>query len=155
MFEQDEVYLVVSLNTSPLADDSVKIGDEYVAKSKFEAVSKTDKNSVATPSALCPKNVEGFSIAKKVVIGESMTFPEEALKENAAKEDVVNSPKHYAVLDELEAIHVIRNTMTEEQWYGYCLGNIIKYRLRAGSKDALQQDIDKANKYKALYEEML
>tara|TARA_R110002020_G_scaffold225658_2_gene435752 strand:- start:4214 stop:4522 length:309 start_codon:yes stop_codon:yes gene_type:complete len=71
------------------------------------------------------------------------------------KEDVVNKPKHYALFGDIEAIHVIRKSMTDEQWHGYCLGNIMKYRLRAGNKDALEQDIAKANKYKELYEELL
>lgn len=67
----------------------------------------------------------------------------------------VHSPSHYQVFPDVEAIEIIRKSMTVEQWYGYCMGNMLKYRLRAGSKDDLQQDIDKANKYKALYQELL
>jgi len=74
-------------------------------------------------------------------------------KKEVVTNDPVNSPSHYKVLDDVEAIDLIRKSLTPEQWKGYCLGNIMKYRLRAGEKDALEQDINKANKYKELYNE--
>lgn len=67
--------------------------------------------------------------------------------------DVVNSPKHYQFFPDLEAIEVIARSMTQEQFYGYCLGNRLKYRLRAGNKDKLEQDIAKSDKYLELYEQ--
>lgn len=66
--------------------------------------------------------------------------------------DVVNSPRHYQFFPDLEAISVIAMCMTQEQFYGYCLGNRLKYRLRAGNKDKLEQDIAKSDKYLELYE---
>ncbi len=66
--------------------------------------------------------------------------------------DAVKKPNHYQVLDGVESITIIASAMTVEGWQGFCLGNIIKYRLRAGKKDALQQDIDKANYYAELFE---
>lgn len=64
------------------------------------------------------------------------------------EEDVVNSPSHYQLFpDGTEAIDVIRAALTEEEFIGYCKGNFLKYRLRAGNKDALEQDIAKSNKY--------
>ncbi len=68
--------------------------------------------------------------------------------------DGVKRPSHYDLLDGFEAIDVIAASLTAEQWRGYCLGNIMKYRLRAGKKagsDALK-DIAKADEYKSLYE---
>lgn len=67
--------------------------------------------------------------------------------------DVINSPKHYAVFEQLEAIEVIASSMTTEQFYGYCLGNILKYRLRAGGKDDVMQELGKADRYQGLYTE--
>jgi hypothetical protein len=67
--------------------------------------------------------------------------------------DVVDSPKHYQFFPDLEAIVVIARSMTQEQFYGYCLGNRLKYRLRAGNKDKLEQDIAKADKYLELYDQ--
>lgn len=66
--------------------------------------------------------------------------------------DAVNSPKHYQFFLDLEAIEIIARSMTEEQFYGYCLGNRLKYRLRAGNKDKLEQDIAKSDKYLELFE---
>lgn len=66
--------------------------------------------------------------------------------------DVVEKPRHYQFFDGVEAIELIASSMTQDQFYGYCLGNKLKYRLRAGEKDDLQQDINKSNKYEELYE---
>lgn len=78
----------------------------------------------------------------------------EAPQEKApAASDAVNSPKHYQFFPDLEAIEVIARSMTQEQFYGYCLGNRLKYRLRAGNKDKLEQDIAKSDKYSELYEQ--
>lgn len=70
----------------------------------------------------------------------------------AAKPDPVNRPQHYQFFPDLEAIEVIARSTTQEQFYGYCLGNRLKYRLRAGNKDKLEQDIAKSDKYLELYE---
>ena len=67
------------------------------------------------------------------------------------KPDAVNSPKHYSVFEKLEAIEVIASSMTADQFYGYCLGNILKYRLRAGGKDDVMQELGKADKYQELF----
>jgi Protein of unknwon function (DUF3310) len=64
----------------------------------------------------------------------------------------VHSPQHYQVFPDKEAIEIIASSMTTEQFYGYCLGNFLKYRLRIGAKDEVQQELGKSNKYKELYE---
>jgi len=65
--------------------------------------------------------------------------------------DPVNKPSHYQLFpDGTQAIDVIKATLTPEEFRGYCKGNALKYRLRAGKKDALQQDIDKAETYVAM-----
>ena len=66
--------------------------------------------------------------------------------------DAVDSPQHYQVFPDKEAIEIIASSMTTEQFYGYCLGNFLKYRLRIGAKDEVQQELGKSNKYKELYE---
>lgn len=70
----------------------------------------------------------------------------------SATADPVNQPQHYQFFPDLEAIEVIARSTTQEQFYGYCLGNRLKYRLRAGNKDKLEQDIAKSDKYLELYE---
>lgn len=66
--------------------------------------------------------------------------------------DNVKNPSHYQIMEDLEAIEVIASAMTKEQFKGFCIGNILKYRLRAGNKDALLQDIAKADFYRGLYD---
>lgn len=66
--------------------------------------------------------------------------------------DAVTSPAHYQVFPDLEAIQVIASSLTLAEFRGYCLGNRLKYRLRAGNKDKLEQDIKKSDYYIELYE---
>ena len=67
----------------------------------------------------------------------------------------VTRPSHYMLFDDIEAIEVIARSMTREQFKGYCFGNILKYRLRAGKKSELaylEKDMAKAGFYGELYE---
>ncbi|WGV38289.1 nucleotide kinase [Salmonella phage SWJM-03] len=67
----------------------------------------------------------------------------------------VRAPSHYMLFDDIEAIEVIARSMTVEQFKGYCLGNILKYRLRAGKKSELaflEKDMAKAGFYGELFE---
>lgn len=66
--------------------------------------------------------------------------------------DQVKNPKHYQLIEGIESIEIIARSMTKEQWKGFCLGNMLKYRIRASKKDALKQDIAKADFYGDLYE---
>ena len=69
--------------------------------------------------------------------------------------DGVRTPSHYMLFDDIEAIEVIARSMTREQFKGYCFGNILKYRLRAGKKSELaylEKDMAKAGFYGELYE---
>lgn len=67
-------------------------------------------------------------------------------------DEAVYKPSHYDVIEGLEAIEIIARSMTVEQFKGYCLGNIIKYRMRLGAKDAVEQDLKKAQNYKDIFE---
>lgn len=67
----------------------------------------------------------------------------------------VTKPSHYMLFDDIETIEVIARSMTREQFKGYCFGNILKYRLRAGKKYELaylEKDMAKAGFYGELYE---
>ena len=71
------------------------------------------------------------------------------------EDDGVKQPSHYQLFGGVEAIEVIARSMTQEMFKGYCLGNILKYRLRAGKKGemaTLEKDTAKAEFYKELYE---
>ena len=62
--------------------------------------------------------------------------------------DPIN-PSHYKDKYPFEVIELIQQMLTYEQFLGYCLGNELKYRLRAGSKDPdkIVEDIKKAEWY--------
>lgn len=76
------------------------------------------------------------------------------LKPPAVADDV-KSPSHYQLFEGLESIEVIARSMTVEMFKGFCLGNVLKYRLRAGKKSelaTLEKDMAKATFYLELYE---
>lgn len=73
---------------------------------------------------------------------------------NTDTDDGVKKPSHYQLFEGVEAIEVIARSMTQEMFKGYCLGNILKYRLRAGKKSelaTLEKDMAKATFYLELY----
>lgn len=89
-------------------------------------------------------------------LNEEMCEPINDLKgeiKDLKEEDLVNSPLHYQ-LDgmDIEVIDIIRSVLSEEEFSGYCLGNIIKYILRADKKGGIT-DIKKARKYMDFMEE--
>lgn len=61
--------------------------------------------------------------------------------------DMVDSPPHYGLFPDMEVIDIIKATLTPEEFAGYCKGNVLKYRLRAGEKGDVNEDIAKADKY--------
>ena len=48
--------------------------------------------------------------------------------------DMVNSPSHYQ-LDGLEAIDIIKASLTADEYLGYLKGNALKYMLREPFKE--------------------
>lgn len=67
----------------------------------------------------------------------------------------VTQPSHYRLFDNVEAIEIIARAMTESEFRGYCFGNILKYRLRAGKKSEQahsEKDLAKADFYKELFD---
>ena len=60
----------------------------------------------------------------------------------------VDHPEHYTV-GGIECIDYIKAKLTPDQFYGYCIGNTIKYISRAGKKDgeAAIKDLNKADVY--------
>lgn len=62
------------------------------------------------------------------------------------EDDMVNSPSHY-LEGGVEAIDMIRLMLTDEEFHGYCKGNMLKYRLRAPFKGKTEEDVNKAAWY--------
>lgn len=61
------------------------------------------------------------------------------------KKDNVFHPGHYAE-KEIEVIDYIRDTLTPEQYTGYCAGNVVKYISRYRKKGGVE-DLEKARVY--------
>jgi hypothetical protein len=58
----------------------------------------------------------------------------------------VYKPQHYKIFPDEEVIDLIRKCLTEEEFKGYCKGNILKYRLR--DKHNNEEDFAKSKQYK-------
>ena len=59
--------------------------------------------------------------------------------------DNVHKPKHYTHGD-IETIDYIRDKLTQEEFVGYCIGNVIKYTSRYRLKGG-KEDLQKASVY--------
>ncbi|WFG77599.1 nucleotide kinase [Escherichia virus LS2] len=71
------------------------------------------------------------------------------------KIDAVRKPSHYQVFDGVESIEIIARSMTVSEFRGFCMGNVLKYRLRAGKKSELatmEKDLNKAAFYQELFD---
>lgn len=62
--------------------------------------------------------------------------------------DPVNNPSHYDLFPGQQSIDIIRAALTPEEFAGFCKGNALKYRLRAGEKGDATEDLAKANWYR-------
>lgn len=59
----------------------------------------------------------------------------------------VVSPSHYKLNNGVEAIDIIRASLSEAEFRGFCKGNVLKYLLRAGKKQGENTDLQKASRY--------
>lgn len=72
-----------------------------------------------------------------------------------SEDDGVRKPSHYQVFDGVESIEIIARSMTVSEFRGFCMGNVLKYRLRAGKKSELatmEKDLNKAVFYQELFD---
>lgn len=61
--------------------------------------------------------------------------------------DNVNAPDHYKLRGlDIEAIDVIRGALDEDEFRGFCKGNVLKYTIREAHKNG-DEDLKKAKKY--------
>ena len=72
-----------------------------------------------------------------------------------AKDEAITSPGHYKVCEGMQVVDIIRAVLTPEQFRGYCIGNLIKYRMRAGKKTmSPMEDLEKAHVYETWLKEL-
>lgn len=81
---------------------------------------------------------------------------DETLKEVTKNEDKLNKVKnpnatHYEIWNGFEAIDIIKNTLSKDEYIGYLKGNILKYQLRVGKKttdyEGISKDLEKLKDY--------
>ena len=61
-------------------------------------------------------------------------------------DDVINHPPHYTV-GGIETLEVISAKLTNDQYLGYLLGNVMKYVMRHNYKGKPTEDLKKAKFY--------
>jgi len=59
--------------------------------------------------------------------------------------------KHYQMFDEKETIEHLEEMMTIDELKGWAKGNVFKYRLRIGHKDAIEKEMTKIKGYEEYY----
>lgn len=115
------------------------------------------------PCYLCPAHIN-----QKITLGEirEMDIRKPKLEKQEvtptddqpyakAIDDGVHKPSHYQVFDGVESIEIIARSMTVSEFRGFCMGNVLKYRLRAGKKSELatmEKDLNKAAFYQELFD---
>ena len=126
---------------------AIKVGDVWVSKyTKFKAIIRgATADTITYETELGNVCTQSRSVFMAEYEHTATILPD-------TDGSLVHSPQHYQVFPDKEAIEIIASSMTTEQFYGYCLGNFLKYRLRIGAKDEVQQELGKSNKYKELYE---
>lgn len=61
--------------------------------------------------------------------------------------DIVQHPRHYNREGAIECIDEIELILGPEATMHFCLGNVLKYRYRAGNKNDGHEDIEKSDWY--------
>ena len=123
------------------------MGDAYSKDEKCAGCEHWSKAWTIAPCNECSVGFSGMQV-NHYRIPITLGVPECT---DSTVSSAVKSPRHYQLCD-MAAIDVIRKTLTPEQLKGYILGNILKYRLRAGKKDDTEQDIRKALEYEEMYD---
>lgn len=150
---------------NPENDRTIRVGDYVVRRAAYR-----DKYWNYLCESLGKKADEAFKVAEvrfdysSILIDgvekrewyspyfERVATPPVVPESNNSNNNMVTQPKHYEFFEGVEAITIIARSMTEKQFAGYCMGNALKYRLRAGKKFNTEEDLKKADYYKELFQ---
>ncbi|AGD81042.1 putative nucleotide kinase [Escherichia phage CLB_P1] len=111
-------------------------------------------NDQCCPGTTCP----GISCDECPFDEGDLTFGDirkQYAPKHTVEDDGVRKPSHYQVFDGVESIEIIARSMTVSEFRGFCMGNVLKYRLRAGKKSelaTLEKDLNKAAFYQELFD---
>jgi hypothetical protein len=101
----------------------------------------------------CAKQCAECDVDEQAARKPSITLSDYVRMES--EHEAITSPSHYKVCEGLEVVDMLRAVLTPEQFRGYCLGNLIKYRMRAGKKTmSPMEDLGKAHVYETWLAEM-
>lgn len=132
-----------------------KIGDKVIrnAKDSFTWNQLCKEAGIAPDSLVTIHSIEGAYLCFREVGGTEWYYRNFKLaSDKLDNNNMVTKPKHYEFFEGVEAITIIARSMTEKQFAGYCMGNALKYRLRAGKKFNTEEDLKKADYYKELFQ---
>lgn len=73
--------------------------------------------------------------------------------EKQQPDEQVKDPKHYDWFPNTNVLTIMATSSTEAEWRGFCRNTALKYRLRLGKKDDLEQELSKADNYCAVFEQ--
>lgn len=92
-----------------------------------------------------PELYEAYDIQELDDILDELCKRDERIE---TQEDNISNPKHYKLdgLD-IESIDVVKAVLGEEGFINFCLGNILKYAIRAKKKGQFDSDIGKIKTY--------
>lgn len=128
-------------------DGSLKLGGKYYVKTGevITIIGFTDRFDI-------DENIVTYLIDKTQYIANvndlARVITEEYKEKGFDKlEDNVNNPKHYKLEGGREAIDIIKEILTPEQFIGFLRGNIFKYDIRYREKGGVE-DLKKAQWYK-------
>lgn len=128
-------------------DGSLKLGGKYYVKTGevITIIGFTDRFDI-------DENIVTYLIDKTQYIANvndlARVITEEYKEKGFDKlEDNVNNPKHYKLSGGREAIDIIQEILTPEQFIGFLRGNIFKYDIRYKQKGGVE-DLKKSAWYK-------
>lgn len=126
---------------------SFKLGDKYYVKTGevITIIGFSDRFDI-------DENIVTYLIDKKQYtanVNDLARIITEEYKEKGFDklEDNVSNPKHYKLAGGLQAIDIIKEILTPEQFIGFLRGNIFKYDIRYREKGGVE-DLKKAQWYK-------
>ena len=140
------------LNWIDLHKGYTTLGFCNYGKDYFFNVDRGTNHTVITYNDLMANYLPKDTVLNKIV--------DEALKEVSENEDKLNKVKnpnapHYEIWNGFEAIDIIKNILSKDEYIGYLKGNILKYQLRVGKKDNVEKEKEKIKDYQNELNELL
>lgn len=138
-----ESHFLLSINSKY---NSIDVYEKSIIEQHREYITTVKLEDLQTMTSRLCKNNDDISFIIKMM--STYTDGAEDIAEEVIENfDMVNKPSHYKLRGlDIEAIDVIRGALTEEEFRGFCKGNVLKYTIRESHKNG-DEDLKKAKKY--------